>query len=175
MILAARKYKLKFTGLSISNKLKLEMPIWKHPAMRKTRYQNACRRNAAKCLRLNHNVQTVHDTLIIATRTMVATRKPRQVNPSGIGRKNCGCTLCHRDRTQRGCEHPGECIETAKILLDSIMPKWNPTLENPDLCNELALTNEEIEGNKCSRETDHIITFDPNFTLSNMGSGFRIF
>ncbi|KAJ7260802.1 hypothetical protein C8J57DRAFT_996828, partial [Mycena rebaudengoi] len=73
----------------------------------------------------------------------------------------------------RGCEHPGECIETAKILLDSIMPKWNPTLENLDLCNELALTNEEIEGNECSRETDHIITFDPNFTLSNMGIGFR--
>ncbi|KAJ7234664.1 hypothetical protein C8J57DRAFT_1089552 [Mycena rebaudengoi] len=113
--------------------------------MRKTCYQNACRRNAAKCLRLNHNVRTVHDTLIIATRTMATTRKPHQVNPSGIGRKkNCGCTLCYRDRTQLGCEHPGECIETAKILLDSIMPKLNLTLENPDLCDELALTSEEI-------------------------------
>ncbi|KAJ7237091.1 hypothetical protein C8J57DRAFT_1087804, partial [Mycena rebaudengoi] len=129
----------------------------------------------AKCLRLNHNVRTVHDTLIIATRTVVTMRKSHQVNPSGIGRKNCGCTLCYRDRTRLGCEHPGECIETAKILLDSIIPKCNPTLENPHLCDELALTNEEIEGNKCPRETDHIITFDPNFTLSNMGSGFQIF
>ncbi|KAJ7833960.1 hypothetical protein B0H14DRAFT_2364026 [Mycena olivaceomarginata] len=31
MILAARKYNLKFTGLSITQDVKLKMPIWKHP------------------------------------------------------------------------------------------------------------------------------------------------
>jgi hypothetical protein len=30
MILAARNYNLKFTGLSISKDLKLNMPIWRH-------------------------------------------------------------------------------------------------------------------------------------------------
>jgi hypothetical protein len=168
MITAARKYKLQFTGLSISHDLKLKMPIWKHPAVKKLQYQNACRRNAAKCLRLNHGVRTIQETLIIANRETVITRKPHQVNPSGIGRKNCGCTLCYRDHAQLGCEHPGECIETAKILLDSIMPKWNPTVPSPDLCDELELTAMEREENTCPRESDRIITFNPDFTLSNI-------
>jgi hypothetical protein len=43
IILAARNYNLKFTGLSISKDLKLNMPIWRHPAVNKTLYQSACR------------------------------------------------------------------------------------------------------------------------------------
>jgi hypothetical protein len=54
MILAARKYNLKFTALSICDKIKFKMPIWKYPAMDKLQYQHACCRNAASCLRLNH-------------------------------------------------------------------------------------------------------------------------
>ncbi|KAJ7133118.1 hypothetical protein C8R44DRAFT_611585, partial [Mycena epipterygia] len=98
---------------------------------------------------------------------------------SGIGRKNCGCPPCSRDRTQFGCEHPGECIETAKILIDSIFAsifaKWNPTVPNLDLCEELALTDEEREYNKQPIETDRVIVFDPNYTLNNIETGFRIF
>jgi hypothetical protein len=56
MILAARNYDLKFTGLSINKDLRLNMPIWRHPAVNKTLYQSACRRDAATCLRLNHEV-----------------------------------------------------------------------------------------------------------------------
>ncbi|KAJ7271786.1 hypothetical protein C8J57DRAFT_1064925, partial [Mycena rebaudengoi] len=82
---------------------------------------------------------------------------------------------CYHDRAQLGCELPGECIETARILLDSIMPKWNPTVPSPDLCDELELTAMEREENTCPRESDRIITFNPDFTLSNMRSGFRIF
>ncbi|KAJ7761285.1 hypothetical protein B0H14DRAFT_2403749 [Mycena olivaceomarginata] len=32
MVLVARKYKLKFTALSLSTEIKLNLPIWKHPA-----------------------------------------------------------------------------------------------------------------------------------------------
>jgi hypothetical protein len=100
-------------------------------------------------------------------------RKPHQVNPSGIGRKNCGCPLCYQDRTLSGCEHPRQCIETAKMLIDSILP--NPTTSNLDLCAQLALTEEEREQNKQPIQVDRTMVFDPDYTLSNVAGGFRIF
>jgi hypothetical protein len=172
MILIARKYKLKFTGLSVNNEVKLKMLIWRHPITNKVLYQQACRREAATCLRLNHQAQSVEDILTIARRRTIVTRKPHQVNPSGIGRKNCGCPLCYQDRTLLGCNHPGQCIETAKILVDSILAKWNPTMPNLDLCQELALTDDEMRWNSQPIETNQIMVFDPNFALSDMGSGF---
>jgi hypothetical protein len=76
MILTARKYNLKFTALSVSEEMKLKMPIWKHPGTLEGRYRKACRRDAAKCLRIKHGVQTVLDTLTIANRQTVIARKP---------------------------------------------------------------------------------------------------
>jgi hypothetical protein len=175
MILAARKYHLKFTALSIGTEIKLRMPMWKHPAAHSLLYQQANRREAARCLRLNHQVRTVGDTLAIANRRTTVIRKPHQLNPSGIGRKNCGCPACQRDRTLCGCEHPGNCIETAKILIDSILPKWNPTAPNLDLNEELALSDEELKANEQSIGCDEIMTFDPIFALLNLEKGFRIF
>ncbi|KAJ6545957.1 hypothetical protein B0H10DRAFT_1969818 [Mycena sp. CBHHK59/15] len=46
---------------------------------------------------------------------------------------------------------------------------------NPDLCEELALTDEKLQWNEQPIETDHTMVFDPNFTLSHMEKGFRIF
>jgi hypothetical protein len=159
----------------VNNEVKLKMPIWRHPIINKVLYQQACRREAATCLRLNHQAQSVEDILTIARRRTTVTRKPHQVNPSGIGRKNCGCPLCYQDRTLLGCKHPGQCIETARILVDSILAKWNPTMPNLDLCQELALTDDEKRWNSQPIETNQIMVFDPNFALSDMGSGFRIF
>ncbi|KAJ7264132.1 hypothetical protein C8J57DRAFT_950777, partial [Mycena rebaudengoi] len=59
MILTAWKYKVKFTALSISNEIKLQMPMWKHPGTNKIRYQQGCHRKAATCLRLTHGVRKV--------------------------------------------------------------------------------------------------------------------
>jgi hypothetical protein len=105
----------------------------------------------------------------------MAVRKPHQVNPSGISRKDCGCPACHQDRTLLDCKHPGQCIETAKMLINSILPKWNPTMPNFDLCKELALTAEEREQNEKPIECDQVMVFDPNFALLNIPAGFRIF
>jgi hypothetical protein len=175
MILAARKSNLKFTGLSISDEVKLKMPIWKHPTANKVLYQSACRRDSATCLRLNHRVQLVEEALIIARRRTTVLRKPHRVNPSGIGCKNCGCPGCYQDRTLLNCKHPGQCIETAKMLIDSIPPKWNPTSRNLNLSDELALTDEEQQGNNSPIQPDIAMTFDPNIVLSNLENGFRIF
>ncbi|KAJ7677376.1 hypothetical protein B0H14DRAFT_2423452, partial [Mycena olivaceomarginata] len=145
------KYCLQFTGLSIGTNMKFKMPIWKHSATNKMRYKQACRREAAKCLRLNRRVRTVYDTLTIANRRTV----------------NCGCPLCYQDPTELGCEYPGECIETAKMLIDSILSKWNPMMVNLDLC-------EELEWNKKPLEIDQVMVFDPNFTLSKVSGSLLL-
>jgi hypothetical protein len=84
---AVRNYNLKFTGLSISKDLMLNMPIWRHPAVNKTLYQSACHRDAVTYLRLNHEVQTVKDVVYIVDQRTAVPRKPHQVNPSGCDRK----------------------------------------------------------------------------------------
>jgi hypothetical protein len=48
-------------------------------------------------------------------------------------------------------------------------------MHNLDLCHELVLTDEELESNKQPLQIDTVQTFDPNFTLSNIESGFPIF
>ena len=48
-------------------------------------------------------------------------------------------------------------------------------MESLDLNQELSLTNDELDWNTKPLETDQITVFDPNFTLSNMTEGFRIF
>jgi hypothetical protein len=61
------------------------------------------------------------------------------------------------------------------MLIDCIVPKWNPTAPNLDLSDNLALSEEELEWNQKSMETDHIMVFDPKSTLTSMAGGFRIF
>lgn len=115
------------------------------------------------------------DALEIANRRTILGKKPHTVNPSGIGRRNCGCQLCRRDREDYGCQNPGKCIETAQLLIDSIHGKWNPTVQNRDLCEDLALTNEERESNEQPIKMNLEMVFDPNFRLSDLENGFRIF
>ncbi|KAJ7506448.1 hypothetical protein B0H11DRAFT_1707131, partial [Mycena galericulata] len=91
-------------------------------------------------------------------------------------RRNCGCSLCRRDRNEYGCKNPGQCIEVAKELIDCIQPKWNPRIANNDLCEELELSDAERARNDSGREEeDSSLTFDPLFRLTNLSNGFRIF
>lgn len=174
MISTAQKYSLTFTSLAISDEIKLKMPIWRHVSMNMDRFQLIQRKDAVKCLRENHQVRNVGDIVSIAhRRTSPLNRRPHRLNESGISRKNCGCVACQRDRNELGCKHPGKCIAAAEILLDAIYPKWNPTCENRDLCNELALTDEEREQN--GQAQNDIVTFDPDFMLRDLSHGFRIF
>jgi hypothetical protein len=61
------------------------------------------------------------------------------------------------------------------MLINSIPVKWNPTIQNLYLSEELALTEEEQEVNNHPIQINHSMVFDPNIVLSNMESGFRIF
>ncbi|KAJ7251652.1 hypothetical protein C8J57DRAFT_1238476 [Mycena rebaudengoi] len=66
-------------------------------------------------------------------------------------------------------------VETAKMLIDSIYLKWNPTVRNTALCEEMVLSGNELECNNQPIETNQIMVFDPNFLLSDMTNDFRIF
>jgi hypothetical protein len=48
-------------------------------------------------------------------------------------------------------------------------------MPNFDLCDDLALSEEELDSNKMSIEVDQAMTFSPDFTLLNIETGFRIF
>jgi hypothetical protein len=48
-------------------------------------------------------------------------------------------------------------------------------MPNVDLTDKLALINNEHDLNNKKIETDEVMIFDPNFTLTNMAEGFRIF
>ncbi|KAJ6506685.1 hypothetical protein C8R45DRAFT_755969, partial [Mycena sanguinolenta] len=149
MFATAKKYNLAFTALSISPKIKVQMPVWKHISMNMDRLDPIRRKDVMTCLRENHQIRDVGDIARIAHRkTTPLTRRPHKINDSGIGRKNCGCTECQHDRNELGCKNPGKCIAAAEIILEAIYPKWNPTRENGDLCEELALTPEEEERNR---------------------------
>ncbi|KAK7046865.1 hypothetical protein R3P38DRAFT_3346454 [Favolaschia claudopus] len=174
MITAAKKFHLTFTALSISKEIQLQMPVWNHLAMTDANLERIRKKKNTSCLRQNHRVKTVLDILQIAHRTSTNYRRPHILNPSGVGRKNCGCPPCQRDRNEFHCRNPGECIETAKLILQCIPPKWNPEVENLDHCDTLALTEEEQLANKGVGD-DKTLTFDPDYRLTDMSHGFRIF
>ncbi|KAJ7105007.1 hypothetical protein C8R44DRAFT_594279, partial [Mycena epipterygia] len=90
-------------------------------------------------------------------------------------RKNCGCPPCNRDRNEFGCLNPGKCIEFAKVLIDCIMPKWNPLVPMVDLCDDLKLTAVEGDANQREVKINEPMTYDPNFRLLSVQNGFRIF
>ncbi|KAJ6448283.1 hypothetical protein DFH09DRAFT_837593, partial [Mycena vulgaris] len=122
-------------------------------------------------------IRNVREVLTIAHRTTSPlNRRPHQVNKSGVGRQNCGCVECRRDRVELGCKNPGECIESARALLNAIFPKWNPTSDNGDLCDALALTeDEQAENSDAARGQSNVTTFDPDFRLREFHDGYRIF
>jgi hypothetical protein len=126
MFQAAEKYHLEFTALSISREIQLQMPMWNHIALVDPKFDKIRRKDALKCLRCNHQALIVGEIVQIATRRTTLYRQQHVVNPSGIGRKNCGCPLCRRDRITFGCQNPGECVEAAKFLLECIPPNGVP-------------------------------------------------
>ncbi|KAJ7921531.1 hypothetical protein B0H13DRAFT_1448243, partial [Mycena leptocephala] len=157
-----------------SKEVQLQMPVWNHIAFIAQNFDKIRRKDAVKCLRQNHHTRSVADILTISQRRTTLIRQPHVLNPSGIGRKNCGCPLCRRDRIEYGCVNPGECVEAAKALIECIQPKWNPLIANRDLCERLALSEAEKSGNDQGSQ-DGRFTFDPAFRLTDFSHGFRIF
>ncbi|KAJ7611280.1 hypothetical protein FB45DRAFT_691419, partial [Roridomyces roridus] len=176
MIKTAKKYNLQFTGLSISNDILLQMPIWGHRGVNQGRFAKIRKKHGIKCLRENHKTTTVQSIIRIAQRATTVPGKPHRINPSGIGRKICGCPPCRRDRVELGCKHNGRCVEAAKALLDCLYPKWNPLTPRCDHCEYTTLEDEEQERIvDVGYDKETALTFDPSFRLTDFAHGFRIF
>ncbi|KAH7917958.1 hypothetical protein BV22DRAFT_995068, partial [Leucogyrophana mollusca] len=89
-------------------------------------------------------------------------------------RRNCACRPCKDDRA-KGCKQPNKCTRTARTIVTSLTPKYNPlTTTNKD---DLTLTHRRREKNAYAiahRRGD--ITFDPTMTAkSSLTECFRIF
>ncbi|KAK6985116.1 hypothetical protein R3P38DRAFT_2473778, partial [Favolaschia claudopus] len=82
---------------------------------------------------------------------------------------------CRRDREELKCKNPGKCGEVAKMLVNSLHPKWRPSTNGNDLLEELRLSSEEIVQNQQTIALDKAMTFDPSLQLRSLGDGFRIF
>ena len=60
------------------------------------------------------------------------------------------------------------------MFIDCLTQKWNPTIAKGDQCEDLALTNAELEANEIAIQTDQAMVFNPDFTLNNIETKFRI-
>ncbi|KAJ7616662.1 hypothetical protein FB45DRAFT_678668, partial [Roridomyces roridus] len=125
MIQTSKKYNLQFSALSVSKKTQLEMPMWSHKGLNSKMFEKIRLKKALKCLQQKHRIRSVADIVRISQRRTTVPTKPHMINPSGIGRKNCGCPPCKYQRSTYGCKDSGECVEMAKALLACLYPKWN--------------------------------------------------
>ena len=99
MLQVARKYNIGIEAIKISKKTKEQLPIWHHIASLDNYGWN---KKAAKCLRKNHNIQTIKDL----------------TNEIEIP-------------DQKACQTTVRCQEMAQTLLNKIAPKYNPMNTTP--------------------------------------------
>ncbi|GLB44704.1 putative RNA-DNA hybrid ribonuclease activity [Lyophyllum shimeji] len=112
----AEKYGLRPEGLAFSKDIVRARPIWYHSdADRRIRLLN--RGAASNCLKDNHAVWTVGD----------AERLAHQLDlPYHRASPECECVACMEAELQEGCMNPHGCFYKAKVLLDTLPPKWDP-------------------------------------------------
>jgi hypothetical protein len=133
MYQSAKKFGVKFDALAISKDIKESLPMWFHAgATADLKRRNNT--NLAKCLRNNHGIVTVGDTLHLIERNYH--RHSR--------RCNCACNSCKSDR-QKGCEAPYKCQEEAVKIIDCLSEKWPTFLRQPTKCRtEYERTHQEL-------------------------------
>ena len=109
------KYNLALDTPRISINHNAQLPVWHHlgklPRTRGHEY-----RCTAKCLRLNHEVNTVADLL---------TQESQYEHPLHLKSNDCTCPTCN-NYCSSGCPHPNSCLKEASHLLQDISPKFSP-------------------------------------------------
>jgi len=115
MMKLAKEYNAKLTSLEPSKKVKESLPIWYHtksvPSARKL-YNT----KTAKCLRKNHGIKLVRDVTTILDK----------LDDRHVQENNCTCEICKDMRTKDKCPHPHYCIKLMSLLIEKILPEWNP-------------------------------------------------
>lgn len=181
MLAIAKKYKVHFGALKLSNKLKKKLPIWYHigttEPLRRT--NNLA---ASKCLRTNHQVHTVGEIYKLVRLREKHPDTTHQCRES----KDCICRNCQDVRTTTTCKWPFKCWQTAQRIVNSLASKWNP--RDTPYSDGLSLTPNRKRKNEIARRPrnadepndaeDREILFDPSITTPDdegLSAVFRVF
>ncbi|KAI0054456.1 hypothetical protein BV25DRAFT_1769617, partial [Artomyces pyxidatus] len=169
MLQTAHKHGANFTAPKIASDLKKKLPMWYHLGARETlrRLNNSPR---SDCLRSNHALKTVGDIYTFTRRIRNSSTTPPHVPHAA-----CACSTCTYDRLFVNCTNPHGCCTTALRLLETLPPKWDPTVTPvPD---GLTLTHRRWRANTEAIATrEGSVTFDPTITIrGDLAEGFRVF
>ncbi|KAK0219230.1 hypothetical protein IW262DRAFT_1248647, partial [Armillaria fumosa] len=81
---------------------------------------------ASKCLRMNHNLQTVGEAEELA-------QLLDDPNHNTTSRNlRCSCYICEAMKENLNCTNPNECLLRAKELMDTLPQKWDPRFMLPE-------------------------------------------
>ena len=122
LLKTAKQFGLRAEGRAFPRDVIRDRPIWNHNDAT-SQLKRLHSSTTGKCLRMNHKVQTVGDTEILAHKLSFISHKRK---------RSCRCRSCRRLRTQTGCKDPNACYELARKLLDTLPPKWNPLSLQPE-------------------------------------------
>ena len=112
----AGKYGLRPEGLAFSKEIIRARPIWYHSdADRRIHLLN--HGTASNCLKENHAVWMVGDAEHFAL---------QMYTPNHRASSECECRACLETELQDSCMNPHGCFSKAKMLLDTLPPKWDP-------------------------------------------------
>src|ERR1700722_1930418 len=162
MLKLAKGFHVKMELLQASPALKDEMPIWLHAGadgLMQLMYNS----KEAKCLRDNHKLKTVGNVRKLAMKRALLHRPKR----------SCKCLRCRELRRIAGCNNPHKCHKMAQTILNTLLPKWNPTFLSPK--DGLDLTPRRKQRNAVAEAANKPIIFDPKVTQLTIPDAVRIF
>ena len=110
----ARKHGVELEALEPTDETRREMPVWLHRKASK----EAARiytTDGAKCLKSKHRTHYIRQLVELT----------ENVSDEHRGTNFCTCNSCKR-ASDLGCTHPQRCLETARMLLNALAPKWRP-------------------------------------------------
>ncbi|KAJ6532977.1 hypothetical protein B0H19DRAFT_965261, partial [Mycena capillaripes] len=163
MVDAAKDHGLKMEGIAISREIQRAVPIWFHQkstANRTLFTGGTHHKNTIRCLRHTHSMVSTGDAEILA-------RKLRSIRHRSAW--NCRCDACQNTRLNHPqCRDPNACFKRAKLMLDSLLPKWNPLLPQPE--------DWETDLERVPTQDENTETFNPKVTThGTLADTFRIF
>ncbi|THU92022.1 hypothetical protein K435DRAFT_672931, partial [Dendrothele bispora CBS 962.96] len=127
MIKTGHKYGLRIEGLAFERAILRDMPIWYH-IFAEPRIRRLTGSNTSKCLRSKHNLQTVGEAEDLAAPLIMINGRQSRHRPNN----QCNCRDCTEIRVTTNCDHPHLCMVRAQELLDTLPPKWDPRVEQPE-------------------------------------------
>lgn len=153
MIKTAIKHNINIDAIRVSERAKMNIPVWYHLGSEQ-HPTGLHRRQAAECLKTNHNLRLISDAVKITKRL-----RDNAPDHTHRPRSNCACKYCKADKNH-GCKNPNTCCQIAQGILDRLKKKWRP-LDAPQADN-LTLTKARHEKNVSALSENDFITFNPS-------------